>query len=113
MRFSAFSAIKWDVSQESVAVLKIIPLCTWEGESVMREDLLEYIFTQINEECLSDLRIPSVFYRHLGFIMNIDEQMFAIKDWNQLLNYLYLPNKEANSVKEAKEMLKQWAQQKK
>lgn len=76
----------------------------------MREELLEYIFSMVSEDCLSDLRMPYVLRKYRAFIQSIDEERFSIDNWNQAVRYLCGIETKVESVKQAKELLDQWSQ---
>ena len=75
----------------------------------MREELLEYIFKHTGEDCLSDLRIPAIFRMHIVFVMKINDDMFPVSEWNQLIAYICKDGIEVWSVDEAKEKLYRWS----
>ena len=75
----------------------------------MREELLEYIFKHTGEDCLSDLRIPAIFWMHIVFVMKINDDMFPVSEWNQLIAYICKDGIEVCSVDEAKEKLYRWS----
>ena len=78
----------------------------------MKEELLEYVFAHVHEDCLSDLRIPFVLNRYLDFILNIPEEMFDLNDWDHFLEYLCGIKGEIGTIKEAKEFLTNWVKEK-
>ena len=77
----------------------------------MREELIEYIFMNIHEECLSDLRLPKIFRKHRDFILGIKEDSYSLQEWNRLIDYICQPSRQAETIKEAKDMLLEWSNQ--
>lgn len=78
----------------------------------MKEELLEYVFTSLHEDCLSDLRIPSILKKYLTFIQNIGDNDFELNDWNQFLDYVGCPQRKAETITQAKDYLSQWLKEK-
>lgn len=78
----------------------------------MKEELLEYVFTSLHEDCLSDLRIPVILKKYLTFIRSIDDSEFDLKDWNLFLDYVGCPSRHAGSVAQAKDYLTTWLKEK-
>lgn len=78
----------------------------------MKEELLEYVFKSLHEDCLSDLRIPSVLRKYQEFILDIDETAFDLNDWNQFLDYVGCPMREAKTIEQAKAYLSKWLKEK-
>lgn len=76
---------------------------------MLKEELLDYIFYMVSEDCLSDLRRPYVLRKYGGFIQSIDEEQFSIDNWNQALRYLCGIETKAESVKQAKQILDKWS----
>lgn len=73
----------------------------------MKKNLLEHIFDNTTEACMSDLKSPKILKRYVSYIMEIDTQEFTVEDWRYV--YMYLTGKHVNgTIEEIKQLLEEW-----
>ncbi len=73
------------------------------------KNLLEFIYENVNDVCLSEIHQPDVFKASFIFILEIEDDEFSLEDWKYTYAYITKSTNVQNSVKEIKEDLKKWA----
>ena len=74
----------------------------------MEYKLMEYIYNNSRNECLSELRKPDVLRYSMNMILNISEDEFTLDDWKYTYQYITGKIIEVNTIKDVKQALKEW-----
>ena len=74
----------------------------------MKHELIEYIYKQLDYECLSELRNSDVLRKNMQMIFCIPEEMFTLDDWKYLYRYITGENNDFKTIDDVKNALRNW-----
>lgn len=78
-----------------------------KGYYCMKKNLLEHIFDNAKEACMSDLKNPRNLKPYLSYIMQIEDHVYTTEDWQYV--YMYLTGEHIDgTVDEIKQLLHEW-----
>lgn len=76
----------------------------------MKSELLDYIFKESKETCLSELKVVDNFIFVLEIIKQIPDEKYSLESWKYLIFYIMDKKVEINNVSEAKNYIMKWVQ---
>ena len=73
------------------------------------KNLLEFIYENVNDVCLSEIHQPDIFKTSFIFVLDIEDDEFTLEDWQYTYAYITKSKDAKTSIKDIKDDLRKWA----
>lgn len=79
----------------------------------MYTKLLDDVFNQSKETCLSELKIPNKLNEILDMINHIPDEKYSLECWEYLISYITDKKIKVKTVSDAKDYITKWVKENK